>query len=65
MVKPSPAIYQHAIEGLSVAPAEALFLDDKQVNVDGALAVGLHAELFTTWENFVPHKVPGLVQPGQ
>ncbi|MEP6963594.1 MAG: HAD family phosphatase, partial [Acidobacteriota bacterium] len=49
-VKPEPAIYREAVEGLGVAPEEALFLDDKQINVDGALAIGLRAELFTTWE---------------
>ena len=58
MVKPAPGIYQHAVEGLSMAPADALFIDDKQVNVDGALAVGLHAELFTTWEEFLGLHIP-------
>ena len=52
MVKPAAAIYRHAVDGLDVAPADALFIDDKQVNVDGALAVGLQAKLFTTWEEF-------------
>lgn len=60
MVKPAAAIYHHAFEGLKVSPSEALFIDDKQVNVDGAIAVGLHAELFTTWENFVRRKIQGL-----
>ena len=31
----------------------ALFIDDKQENVDGARAVGMRAELFTLWEEFV------------
>ena len=52
IVKPAAAIYHHAVDGLHVAPADALFIDDKQVNVDGALAVGLQAKLFTTWEEF-------------
>jgi FMN phosphatase YigB (HAD superfamily) len=30
-----------------------LFIDDKIENVEGARAVGMHAELFTTWEEFV------------
>jgi len=54
MIKPDPGIYHHALDGLGTAPAEALFLDDKQLNVDGALAVGLKAELYTTWEDFLP-----------
>jgi putative hydrolase of the HAD superfamily len=59
IVKPAPAIYHHAVEGLNIAPGEALFLDDKQANVDGALAAGLRAELFTTWEDFVERDLAG------
>ena len=33
--KPEPAIYRHAIEGLGVAPPEALFIDDREENVAG------------------------------
>ena len=51
-VKPQPEIYLHAIQGLSVEPSEALFLDDKTENVEGARAVGLQAVLYSTWENF-------------
>src|SRR5262249_47626668 len=51
-VKPEPAIYEHMIAGLGIPPGQALFLDDRQENVDGALAVGLKAELFVTWEKF-------------
>jgi putative hydrolase of the HAD superfamily len=50
--KPQPAIYEDAIRGLHVAPAEALFLDDRPENVEGAKAVGLQAELFVSWEKF-------------
>lgn len=59
-VKPQAAIYRHAIEGLGVAPHEALFLDDKLPNVHGAIEVGLRAELFTTWEDFLERGMPGL-----
>ena len=59
-VKPQAAIYRHAIEGLGVAPQEALFLDDKLPNINGAIEVGLRAELFTTWEDFLERDVPGL-----
>jgi putative hydrolase of the HAD superfamily len=52
LFKPQSAIYEHSFRGLNVAPAETLFIDDKQVNVDGARAVGMNAELFTTWEEF-------------
>jgi len=53
LFKPQPGIYEHSFRGLGVAPEEALFIDDKIENVEGARAVGMHAELFTTWEEFV------------
>jgi putative hydrolase of the HAD superfamily len=53
IVKPDAAIYHDAVRGAGVPPSEALFLDDKVANVEGARAVGLHAEIYTTWESFV------------
>jgi putative hydrolase of the HAD superfamily len=53
LFKPRAAIYEHSFRGLKVAPEETLFIDDKQENVDGARAVAMNAELFTTWEEFV------------
>ncbi len=55
LFKPQAAIYEHSFRGLGVAPEETLFIDDKQENVDGARAVGMNAELFTTWEEFVKY----------
>lgn len=46
LVKPLAAIYQHTLEKLDVRPEEALFLDDKTENVEGARQVGLHSLLF-------------------
>lgn len=40
-VKPEPEIYQHSLDCLRVAPEEALFIDDKQVNVEGARQLGI------------------------
>jgi putative hydrolase of the HAD superfamily len=51
-VKPQPEIYLNAIRGVGVEPSEALFLDDKTENVEGARAVGLQAVLYSAWENF-------------
>jgi putative hydrolase of the HAD superfamily len=53
LFKPQSAIYEHSFRGLGVAPEETLFIDDKIENVDGARAVGMNAELFTVWEEFV------------
>jgi putative hydrolase of the HAD superfamily len=52
LVKPQSGIYQHSVRALGVEPAEALFVDDRRENVDGALAAGLQAELYTNWESF-------------
>jgi putative hydrolase of the HAD superfamily len=43
--KPDAAIYHLALERLGVAPEEAVFLDDFEVNLAGARAVGLRAVL--------------------
>jgi putative hydrolase of the HAD superfamily len=57
-IKPEPEIYRDAIRGLGVLPGEALLLDDRLENVEGARAVGLVAELFWTWEDFLLHTLP-------
>lgn len=45
-VKPEARIYRHTLERLGVAAEQALFLDDKPENVEGARALGMHALLF-------------------
>jgi putative hydrolase of the HAD superfamily len=47
MQKPSPEIYRLTLARLQVEPQEALFLDDREKNVDGARSVGMHGLLFT------------------
>jgi putative hydrolase of the HAD superfamily len=39
--KPDPEIFRHAVKLLKVNPAEALFLDDREENLEGAARVGL------------------------
>jgi putative hydrolase of the HAD superfamily len=46
--KPDAAIYQYSLEQLGLSAPEALFLDDRQVNVEGARAIGMEALLFKT-----------------
>ena len=48
MAKPDPAIYRLVLEKLNVQPGEALFLDDKLVNIKAAQALGMHAIQFST-----------------
>ncbi|WP_324751368.1 HAD family phosphatase [Sphingomonas sp. LY54] len=51
LLKPDPAIYFRALDRFGLKPAEALFVDDRAINVEGARAVGMPAHLFTTAEN--------------
>jgi 2-haloacid dehalogenase len=47
LLKPDPAIYCRALDRFGLKPAEALFVDDRKINVEGAKAVGMHGHLFT------------------
>jgi 2-haloacid dehalogenase len=47
LLKPDPAIYYLALDRFGLRPADALFVDDREINVEGALAVGMAAHLFT------------------
>jgi putative hydrolase of the HAD superfamily len=46
LAKPAVEIYLHVAAELRVDPACALFLDDKQPNIDGARQAGMQAFLF-------------------
>ncbi|HEY9291436.1 MAG TPA: HAD-IA family hydrolase [Microlunatus sp.] len=46
LAKPDPAFFGAIIGQLGIAPREALFVDDVEVNVAGARAAGLNAEIF-------------------
>jgi putative hydrolase of the HAD superfamily len=48
--KPDPAIYRHVLKKLGVEPDEALFVDDKLVNVEAARALGMQAIQFSSVE---------------
>jgi putative hydrolase of the HAD superfamily len=52
LVKPEAAIYEHSLQGVGVAASEALFVDDKAVNVLGARAVGIRAIQFRSAKQF-------------
>lgn len=46
LIKPDPAIYVHCLDGLGISAEEALFVDDREVNVRAAQALGMHAIQF-------------------
>lgn len=47
LVKPDPEIFQRALLRLGVVPREAVFVDDRWKNVEGARRMGMHAIQFT------------------
>lgn len=47
LIKPDRAIYDHHAASFGLEPSAALFIDDSQKNVDGAMAAGWQAVLFT------------------
>ena len=48
IAKPDPAIYRHTLTQLGTLPGEALFIDDKPVNVEAARALGMQGLVFST-----------------
>ncbi|HEY0627350.1 MAG TPA: HAD family phosphatase [Allosphingosinicella sp.] len=51
LLKPDPAIYYLALRRFGLKAEEVLFIDDREINVEGARAVGMQAHLFTTAED--------------
>lgn len=47
LLKPDPAIYLLALDRFGLKPSEALFVDDRAINVEGAEALGIPSHLFT------------------
>lgn len=46
ILKPDSRAYNLAISGLKLAPAQCLFIDDQQRNIDGAIGVGMQTQWF-------------------
>ncbi|MGA7914494.1 MAG: HAD family phosphatase [Candidatus Acidiferrales bacterium] len=49
-IKPEPAIYQHCLDALAVEPSQALFIDDRDVNLEQARAAGIRTIRFDSVE---------------
>jgi putative hydrolase of the HAD superfamily len=47
IAKPDPAIYHAVLAKLGTSPAETLFIDDKQVNIEAAQTLGMKAIVFS------------------
>lgn len=50
IVKPDPRIYEILLDKYGIDRTKAVFIDDRQLNVDGAKSVGLNAILFEDYE---------------
>jgi putative hydrolase of the HAD superfamily len=50
VTKPDPAIYEYVLEKLGTRAEETLFIDDRKVNVDAAIAMGMKGFVFTNVE---------------
>ena len=50
MGKPDPAIYHACLKALGVPAPQALFIDDREVNVVAAHTVGMHGIVFRSTE---------------
>jgi putative hydrolase of the HAD superfamily len=46
LIKPDPAIYEHCLRGLDLAPERCLFIDDREVNLAAGRAMGIHGIQF-------------------
>jgi putative hydrolase of the HAD superfamily len=47
LLKPHPDIYRHVLDDLRITPAEAIFVDNRELNVTGAEALGITGHVFT------------------
>jgi len=46
MIKPDLAIYEHTLRGIGTRAEQALFIDDREANVQAAQSLGMHAIRF-------------------
>ena len=47
LAKPDPRIYKLLFERYSLDPTECVFIDDRQINIDAAMKLGMKTILFT------------------
>ncbi len=54
-VKPEPAIYEHCLDGLGLEAGQALFLDDRMPNIQGAELLGIRSIQFLDRDDVLLH----------
>jgi FMN phosphatase YigB (HAD superfamily) len=53
IVKPDPEIYEYTLKKLGISAAEAIFVDDRKVNVEAGKACGIRSLVFTDTPTFI------------
>jgi len=53
LIKPNPAIYELALERIGNDAGECVFIDDREVNVNAAEALGMHSIVYKTREQTI------------
>lgn len=53
IVKPDLKIYKYTLKKLNIAPSEAIFVDDRQANVEAGETCGIRSLLFTDTPTFI------------
>ena len=53
MLKPNRDIFQKMLEMLKMSAGEVIFIDDRQVNIDGAERIGIRSILFKNNEQLI------------
>jgi len=47
MIKPAAAIFEHVVDALGITADQMVFIDNKEVNVRGAVSIGASGHVFT------------------
>lgn len=50
-LKPDRAIYEYLLKKYKLVAEESVFIDDRQINIDGALRIGMKGILFDDYEH--------------
>lgn len=49
-MKPEPEIYRHLFDTYGLVPSESVFIDDRRINVEGAVNCGMKGIVFENYE---------------
>lgn len=55
MIKPNPWIFAELMKRYQITPESAVFFDDNPANVEAARSMGLHAEVFSSYEQVLKY----------